>query len=193
MSETTLRLWTEACIDAALGAIWGIKTTGLELIPGSGPLIVACNHVSLLDPPLLAATIAPVRRPLFLGKKELFANPLRGWFLRQMGSIPIDRAGADMGALRCALEVLRRGGCLGIFPEGTRVKPGESRPPKPGIAFLAARAGAPVLPARVVGTAQFPRRFPLDVRFGAPLKAPAEGRGDAMAFAQAVMDAIYAL
>jgi 1-acyl-sn-glycerol-3-phosphate acyltransferase len=89
---------------------------------------------------------------------------------------------------------LEGGGTIALAPEGTRVKPGETRPPKPGVGFLAAKAGAWVQPARLVGAAEFPRKFPLEVRFGSPLPPPAgEGREAASSYARTVMDAIYAL
>lgn len=194
MSESaeTMRLWAEAASDAALSAICGVKVSGLDRVPRSGSLIVACNHVSWVDPPLLAAAIAPARHPLFLGKKELVAAWPLAWLMRRLGVIPLDRGAADHSAMRAALETLRRGESLAIFPEGTRVRPGEARPPKLGVAFLSARTGAPVVPVRVLGTARFPRG-PIEARFGAPLAAPAEGRPAAVVFARAVMDAIEAL
>ncbi|OGS39872.1 MAG: hypothetical protein A2506_12325, partial [Elusimicrobia bacterium RIFOXYD12_FULL_66_9] len=168
--------------------------TGLEHVPRSGALLVACNHVSLVDPPLLASTIASARRPRFLGKKELFEIPLLGWFFRALGAIPLDRGGADIGAMREALATLEKGGALAIFPEGTRVRPGQSRPPKTGVSFLSARSGAPVLPVRVLGTADFPWGRPLEIRFGAPLPAAKdEGREAASAYARAVMEAVNTL
>jgi 1-acyl-sn-glycerol-3-phosphate acyltransferase len=189
------RLWTEVAVHGTLSAVWGVKLTGLERVPRSGPLIVASNHASMIDPLLLCSTVAPARKVRYMGKKELFERRRQpvGWFLLQMGSIPLDRSGADMGAMRAALDVLEKGGCLGIFPEGTRVKPGERRAPKLGLSFLAAKTGASVLPVRLVGTAEFPRKFPLEVRCGSPLPPPAEGREAASAFAKDVMEAIYAL
>ncbi len=192
--KEALRVFAETVTGAVLGAVWGVRVTGLERVPRAGALIVACNHVSLLDPPLLGAAIAAARRPRFLGKKELFAVPGLGWFLRSSGVIPLDRGTADHGAMRAALATLEAGGSLAIFPEGTRARAGRTPAPKSGVAFLAARTGAPVLPAKVVGTAEFPRRFPLEVRFGSPLPAPpAGGREAAAAFARAVMAAVYAL
>jgi 1-acyl-sn-glycerol-3-phosphate acyltransferase len=193
--DSPVRRWSESCVSGALGAIWGVKVTGLGSVPRSGPLIVAFNHSSLLDGPLVGAAIAPVRRPCFLGKRELFDNVLLGWFLPRAGAIPLERGTADHAAMRAALDLLGRGGSIGLSPEGTRVKPGvPPRAPKPGVSFLAARSGALVLPAHLVGTAEFPRRFPLEVRFGSPLPPPsAEGREAASSFARAVMDAIYAL
>ncbi|MFI5347743.1 MAG: lysophospholipid acyltransferase family protein [Elusimicrobiota bacterium] len=193
--DSPVRRFAESCVNGGLGAIWGIKVTGLASVPRSGPLIVAFNHSSLLDGPLVGGAIAPARRPCFLGKKELFDNPVLGWFLPRAGAIPLDRGTADHAAMRAALELLARGGSIGLSPEGTRVKPGmPPRAPKAGVGFLAAKSGALVLPTRLVGTAEFPRRFPLEVRFGSPLPPPsAEGREAASSFARAVMDAIYAL
>jgi 1-acyl-sn-glycerol-3-phosphate acyltransferase len=194
--DSPVRRFSEAFVHGALGSIWGLKITGLELIPRSGPLIVAFNHSSLLDGPLVGAAIAPARRPCFLGKKELFANPLLGWFLPRAGAIPLERGTADHTAMRAALELLASGGSIGLSPEGTRVKPGSPRPaPKLGVSFLAAKSGALVLPARLLGTGEFPRAFPIEVRFGSPLRPPPAdaGREGASSFARTVMDAIYAL
>jgi 1-acyl-sn-glycerol-3-phosphate acyltransferase len=192
--DDPVRRWCERSVWAILGSLWGIKVTGLDLVPRSGPLIVAFNHVSLLDGPLVGAAIAPARRPCFLGKKELYENPLLGNFLKRAGSIPLDRGTADVTAMRSALERLEQGGCIGLSPEGTRVKPGQVRAPKLGVSFLAAKSGARVQPARLVGTSEFPRVALLEVRFGSPLPPPAgEGREAASSFARSVMDAIYAL
>lgn len=189
-----LRLWSEAVTRGVLTAVWGVKVTGLERVPRLGCLIVACNHVSLIDPMLLYTAIAPARRPYGLGKKELFENSALNWFFRGGGTIPLDRKGDSSTAMRSALDVLKRGGCLSIFPEGTRVKPGEKRPPKPGVAFLSVRSGAPVLPIHVLGTAEFPWCFPLEVRFGAPMEPPkSDDRETGLAYARAVMDAVYSL
>lgn len=189
-----LRTLAEGFLDWTLKGVWGVKVTGLEQVPRSGPLLVACNHVSLVDPPLLATAIRRVRRPHFLGKKELFVPPLLGRFFRALGAIPLDRGGADLGAMREALALLRRGGALAIFPEGTRVRPGQSRPPKTGVAFLSAHAGAPVVPVRVVGTADFPWGRPLEIRFGPPLPAAKDGgREAASSYARAVMQAVNSL
>lgn len=180
-------------IRELLQNIWGLKVTGLEHVPRSGPALLACNHASFLDPPLLACAIDEVRRPYYLGKKEVFENPLWAWLFRSTGVIPLDRARADHAAMRAALDVLETGGMLTIFPEGTRVKPGETRAPKAGVGFLAARAKAPVLPARVLGT-RWPWSFPIEVRFGPPLPPPADdSREAAHDFAVQVMRTIYSL
>jgi 1-acyl-sn-glycerol-3-phosphate acyltransferase len=192
--DAPFRRLSESAVSAVLGSIWGVKVTGLDLVPRSGPLIVAFNHMSLVDGPLICVTIASSRRPCFLGKQELFRYPLLGWFLRNNGVIPLNRGAADHTAMHAALAILEAGGSIGLSPEGTRVKPGEKRAPKLGVSFLAAKTGAWVQPVRLVGTSDFPRAFPLEVRFGSPLPPPTgEGRETAALFARTVMDAIYAL
>ncbi len=189
-----VRLWCEAVVGGLLSSVWGVKTTGLEHVPRSGALIVACNHASLIDPVLLYAAIASARRPYSLAKKELFENPALGWFFRGVGTIALDRGGDATTAMRAALDVLGKGGCLAIYPEGTRVAPGESRRPKAGVSFLAARSRAPVVPVRLVGTGRFPWIFPLEARFGRPMPPPESGGREAeLDYARAVMDAVYSL
>jgi 1-acyl-sn-glycerol-3-phosphate acyltransferase len=192
-ANSNLRRKSEALAGAILRLVWGVKVSGELFIPTSQGLIVACNHVSLIDPVLLGVAIAPFRRPYFLAKKELFRQVALGWLLRSSGVIPLERGVADHSALRSALEILESGGALVIFPEGTRVKPGQVRAPKLGVSFLAQKSGASVLPVRVLGTGKFPREFPLEVRFGEPLLPPAAGREAAVAFAETVMNVIYSL
>jgi 1-acyl-sn-glycerol-3-phosphate acyltransferase len=189
-----MRIRSEDVLRGVLSAIWGIKTTGLENVPLEGPLIIAANHASLVDGPLVGCAIASRRRPFAMGKKELFDKPVLGWWLRGIGSFPVDRTGDATSAMKAALDVLRRGGCLYMAPEGTRVRPGEKRAPKAGVSFLSARAGAPVVPVRVLGAAEFPRRFPLEVRIGAPLAPPkSEDRETGLAYAKDLMERIYSL
>jgi 1-acyl-sn-glycerol-3-phosphate acyltransferase len=155
-----------------------IEFEGFENIPaGPGPLVVASNHLSNLDP-LLHGGFFP--RTLFaMAKKELFPNRLAAWVWAGCNTFPIDRGAADRWALRTAIDVLQRGGRLLLFVEGTRAtQPGMKRA-EPGVGFLvrrAAPAGAsavPVLPAAVWGTEKalvkgrlLPRRVPLHVRYG---------------------------
>lgn len=189
-----MRILSEDLLRGFLGAIWGIKTTGLENVPLLGPLIIAANHASLVDGPLVGCVIAPRRRPFAMGKKELFDKPVLGWWLRGIGSFPVDRTGDATSAMRAALAVLEGGGCLYMAPEGTRVRSGERRAPKAGVSFLSARAGAPVVPVRVLGAEEFPRRFPLEVRIGAPLAPPkSEDRETGLAYAKDLMERIYSL
>jgi 1-acyl-sn-glycerol-3-phosphate acyltransferase len=189
-----MRIWSEAVVRGLFTAIWGMKVTGLEHVPLTGPVIIAVNHVSIIDPPLAAVAAAPRRRPFGIGKKELFEKPVLGWWLRATGSFPLDRTGDATAAMKAALVVLERGGSLFIYPEGTRVKPGQTRAPKAGVSFLSYRTGAPVVPLRVLGTAEFPRKFPLEARFGEPMPPPqSEDRETGLAYAKSVMERIYSL
>ena len=151
---------------------------GLDNIPdGPGPLILASNHLSNLDP-LIYGGFFP--RTLFaMAKKELFPNRLAAWMWAGCNTFPVDRGTADRWALRTAIDVLRNGGRLLFFVEGTRAtSPGMKRA-EPGAGFLIRRAspegggGIAVLPAGVWGTEKalvkgrlLPRRVPLHVRFG---------------------------
>src|SRR3712207_1480086 len=123
---------------------------GREHIPQSGPLLLAANHRSFLDPFVLGTM---VKRPVYyVAKKELFANPLQGWFLNALGAFPVDRGASDKEMLETARQILARGDAVLIFPEGTRVRPGGLGTPKRGIGRLALETGAPVVPLAVLGT-----------------------------------------
>jgi 1-acyl-sn-glycerol-3-phosphate acyltransferase len=146
-------------------------------VPSSGPVILASNHVAILDGPVLVAAMA---RPVHgLVKKEMFRGPLGG-ALRRLGQIPLDRAAADVGALKAALAVLDRGDVLAIYPEGKR-GPGDFTVIKPGVAYLALCTGTPVVPVACLGTRASGRstgavpsmRTRIDVVFGRPLAVEA--------------------
>jgi 1-acyl-sn-glycerol-3-phosphate acyltransferase len=117
-------------------------------VPRTGPAVIASNHVGLLDGPLLAA-FAP-RIVHALTKKEMFEGHT-GWFLRAVGQIPLSRYDADPAAIKDCLKVLREGGVVGIYPEGSRGD-GELRRFHTGAAYLALATGAPVVPLVVFGT-----------------------------------------
>ncbi|OGS10862.1 MAG: hypothetical protein A2234_01860 [Elusimicrobia bacterium RIFOXYA2_FULL_58_8] len=145
-----------------------IEVTGLEKIPRTGPLIIACNHLSNVDPPALLSFTALVRRVNVMAKKELFAIPVLGWFILRWGAIPVDRnrEGGDLGALRGALGALKKEGCLVIFPEGTRAR-GRKLPAKAGVGFLAHKSGAPVLTARIFNSDNFLKLGKITIKYGA--------------------------
>ncbi|HEY3117598.1 MAG TPA: lysophospholipid acyltransferase family protein [Chloroflexota bacterium] len=125
------------------------EVAGLENFPRQGGVLVVSNHLSIADPPILAA-ITP--RPLTsMGKSELFSKWLQGRVLRAWGVFPVRRGEADRAAVRGALAVLQSGGVLLLFPEGTR-RPGGLGEGRAGVAYLAARSGCPVLPVAFVGT-----------------------------------------
>jgi 1-acyl-sn-glycerol-3-phosphate acyltransferase len=186
-----------AC-DLIYKRAFGAAIEGLEHVPESGRVIVACNHISAWDPPFVCFAIGHRRIAHFPGKIEVFRNPILGWFLRKMHSFPLDRARADLGAMRRALEVLEDEDCLGIYPEGTRSRTGELLPAKPGVGYLAAESGAPVVPARVRGIVRMPKRGELSLRLGPPLRF-GEEEGEIKSkegyrlFAKRVMSAISQL
>jgi 1-acyl-sn-glycerol-3-phosphate acyltransferase len=157
--------------------VWTRKqVVGLENVPRRGPLILASNHVNLLDPPLLAVLMP--RRIIYMGKVELWRTPIIGPLYTLAGFIPVQRFGADLPALRKAEKVLRQNQVLGMFPEGTRSrKPGLGKG-QPGTAIIALRSGAPIVPVAVTGTARVavPRSFfritRVGVVFGKPFELP---------------------
>ncbi len=146
--------------------LWRVRVYGAENVPLDGPLIVACNHVSLLDPPLLGA-FCP-RKLRYMAKKELFKIPVFGPLIRAVGAYPVDRQRSATGAIRRSVEVLRSGGAVGIFPEGGRNLTGDVEA-RQGVALLASLAKAPVVPAAVVGSRKAALFAPIKVAFGRPM------------------------
>ena len=130
--------------------IFRIKISGGENFPPSGGFILATNHISYYDPPLVGSW-AP-RQVYFFAKQELFKNKLFGWIIRQTNALPVRRGAIDRQALELSLDVISRGYGLTIFPEGTRSKTGALQPGKPGVSYLAAKSGYPVLPVALMGT-----------------------------------------
>jgi 1-acyl-sn-glycerol-3-phosphate acyltransferase len=126
----------------------------LDAIPRDGPVILAANHISNADPVIIGAWLTPRlgRRIHWLGKREMFDWPVVGWMARNGGVVPVDRGGADVEAFRTAARVLEAGGLMMVFPEGTRSPTGELQPPKDGLALLALRTGATIVPIGVSNT-----------------------------------------
>lgn len=182
-------------------AYFTLSIQGVEHVPERGPVILAPNHVSYLDPVVIG--IAVRRRVHFMAKKELFRIPPVGWFLRQLQAYPVTRERVDPSTLKHTLSLLAAGRVVLMFPEGTR---GDGRTlgrAKSGIAVIAARSGAPVVPVFHWGAEEIlprgggrPGYAPLRVRFGPPLTFPAGDRAEAGAiedFCRKLMEAIAAL
>ena len=173
--------------------VWRLRAYGTENVPMSGPLLVACNHVSNLDPPLMGSCCP--RQISYMAKKELFEIPILGPAIAAVGAYPVDREGSARAAIKRSLEVLDEGGCVGIFPEGGRNVDGDKEP-RTGIALLASLSKAPVVPACIVGSGQANRLHQIKVAFGKPLRLPQDRkatREDLAKFTDDVMAAIGAL
>ena len=166
---------------------------GREHIPAEGPLLLAANHRSFLDPFVLGTMVG---RPVYyVAKKELFANRWQAWFLNALGAFPVDRGASDQEMLTTARTILERGDVVLIFPEGTRVRPGGLGTPKRGIGRLALESGAPVVPLAVIGTERIRRGWRIrphrvTIRAGRALTFPTV-ENPSRHLAQAVTDRIW--
>lgn len=126
----------------------------IDEIPHDGPVILAANHASNLDAVVLGSWLMPRlgRRIHWLGKKELFDWPVVGWAAANGGVHPVDRGGADIDAFRLAQRILDEGHILFVFPEGTRSPDGQLQKAQDGVAVLAIRTGAPIVPLAIAGS-----------------------------------------
>ncbi len=164
---------SKGVLRVLLRLLFRMEVRGQEHEPLHGPVLVVSNHWSALDPPVLGCAL---RRPVhFMAKEELFRIPLLRTWMRAVGTFPVRRGEPDRAAIRTALELIRRGEAVVIFPEGTRNPRGYLLPAEPGAAFLALRARVPLLPVGIVGTleampkgAWIPRPRRIEVRIGRP-------------------------
>jgi len=160
------------------------KVFNAERVPMTGPAILASNHASFLDPPLVGSG---VKRDInYLARKSLFEKPLIGWILRKVNAVPVDRDGGGAAGLKAIMDRLRDGGAIILFPEGTRSQDGKFQPARSGIGLTVIKSEAPVIPVRVFGTFEawgkgksFPRPHGVRVKYGLPMlfeKLRAEAR-----------------
>jgi 1-acyl-sn-glycerol-3-phosphate acyltransferase len=172
-----------------------VQVLGLENVPRQGAVILAINHISLADPPLATVVVNRPDMTALVGDTHQKVLPLR-WLVNLMGGIWINREGADIHALRQALDFLAKGGLLGIAPEGTRSRVASMIPAKTGVAYLADKARVPVIPAAISGSEvvfhemllfHHPR---LIIQFGQPFYLPALDRKDREAGLQRNTDEI---
>ena len=174
-----------------------------ERVIQEGPVILAMNHESYLDPPFAGS--ASHRAIYFLARKSLLNIPVLGWILPKINVIPVDQDGGDRSALKALIRLLRANHGVLVFPEGSRTLDGNLQPAQPGIGFVIAKTLAPVVPMRIFGAHRaLPRgggklRFcPITIAVGEPLRfttADVEGRGREVYqhLSQQVMNAIAAL
>lgn len=167
-----------ATVGRLLRTIYRVRFLGEENVPKQGGYVLAGNHVSYLDPMLLwCGALQPTH---FMARADLFSKPLVGWALPRLWSFPVTRDSADRTAIQRATTLLKAGECVGIFPEGTRRAPGEleagTSEAHSGVAFIALRAGVPVVPVGICGTedalpkgARLPRFPRVTIRYGEPV------------------------
>lgn len=140
-----------------------LRAIGTENVPKHGAVVLCGNHTSLLDPPLLGT---PLKRMVhFMAKAELFDIPVMGPIISRVGAFPVKRGGVSRESIRLAVQLLRDGNMLGVFPEGSRNNAGGMG--KKGAASLALKSGAAVVPVAIVGTYSLFRR--MTIVYGKPL------------------------
>lgn len=166
---------------------WRWTVDGLEHLPPKGQgMVLASNHLNWLDIIVIGASLPLSHRPQWLGKSELFKNPLAGWWFRTMGVIAIRRGQRDLGALNDAEEALRQGAVLIVFPEGHRSRTGALIEGRGGAIRLSINSQTPIVPTALWGTENgfggLMRRKPIHIRFG-PLYQP-EAKGGTIPAAQ---------
>lgn len=179
---------------------WGIRVEGRNKIPAEGPVLIVCNHISLLDPPVLGSVIP--RESGFAAKKELFAG-IMGRLVRSLNAIPVDRSRLSMETMEILADFMRIGRVLVFFPEGTRSKDGRLKKAKVGVGVLLQRCPATVVPAYIQGTnAPFRnlfRRGRVRIAFGDPFalprdeSTPSDSRAEARQIAETVYERIREL
>ena len=145
-----------------------------ENVPMTGPVILASNHASFIDPPLVGSGLH--RTVNYLARESLFRFPILGAILRSWQAVPVDRDGGGASGLRAILDRLLAGGAILLFPEGTRTKDGKLQPARSGIGLTVIKSNAPVVPVRVFGTFEaynrfhkFPHPHRIAVKYGQPI------------------------
>jgi len=175
------------------------RTSGADSLP-PGPLILAPNHASYLDPPATGCGL--FRVTYYLARHTLFKPPIASWLLPSIGSIPVNQNSPGPSSLKNVFEVFKNKGTLVLFPEGQRTFDGNLRKAEPGIGMIAARANVPVVPVHIIGSREaMPRNGswhpfrPIRVVYGKPMRFTGDpkSRQDFQKFANEIMSAISKL
>ena len=203
--QPTLVYRLSTAVVGVAARLWlRLRVIDAHHVPAHGACLLAANHASYLDPPLIAVGVR-TRGLRFFARRSLSHSPLGRWYFRGIRAILVDREHGDVGAMREALRALRAGQAVCVFPEGTRTLDGQLQAPQSGVGFLLAKAGVPVIPIYVHGTFEaMPRgvkrirRIPVTVRFGAAIRpeemqAFGKGRASYERMVQCIMDRIAAL
>ena len=147
------------------------KVIGAENVPKEGAMIMAANHMSNWDPPILGTYLPRIVG--YMAKEELFKPAIAGAIIKSLNAFPVKRGASDRGAIKMALNILKKGLCLGIFPEGTRSRDGKLHKAQAGVSLIAAMSKAPVVPTALIGTNKIwskEEKFPqLTIVFGEPI------------------------
>lgn len=148
-----------------INKLYKVEYVGTENIPMEGGYIIASNHINALDPVFIGLGIEG-RQLHFMGKKELFENPIIKCFLTKLNGFPIVRGAGDPEALNYAVRVVKEGHILGIFPEGTRSKDYKPARAKRGVSMIAHKSNAAVLPVSIYNSDEMKKHSKITVRFG---------------------------
>lgn len=144
-----------------------IHIEGKEHVPADKGYILIANHRTNADPLFLAVPVRP--QVYYMAKAELFKNGFLKWLMHHLGAFPVERGKGDTGAIDWAKEIIRKGGVLGMFPEGTRSPDGKPLRPKSGVAMIAGQTHADVVPCGISFEGKLGFRTKVTIRYGAPI------------------------
>jgi 1-acyl-sn-glycerol-3-phosphate acyltransferase len=170
-------LWRliRALVRLIFAIMLDVQLVGRQNMPGKGPVIIASNHLSWVDVPLIPAYLKP--KIVYMAKEETFKGKL-GWLVRFLGAFPVKRGEADRQSLRAAEEQLKAGRILGIFPEGTRSKIHRLGQAHAGLGMIALRSGVPVVPVAIYGSEKAFKKFRphIQMTYGEPMILAPKGK-----------------
>jgi len=180
------------------------EVVGTENFPTDGPFLIASNHASHLDPPVVGSQVA--RQMRFFARKSLWNSRIASWWLDKVETIPVERDSGDIGAIKRVIQALRENRSVVLFPEGTRTPDGHLQKAKAGVGMMACKTGVPVVPCRVYGSfAAFGKGMafphlgnPITIVFGPPISPddydnPSSGKARYEVAAQRIMACIAAI